>query len=95
MKLSQSENKVKSLQKKVDFMKKVVDYAYPDMVLTKIKEHDKALFDKSVSPPNIITSKINLKRYNKNNNDISKGLEKSLNIQKCVFKGFNNILIKK
>ena len=95
MKLSQSENKVKSLQRKVDFMKKVVDYAYPDMVLTKIKEHDKALFDKTVSPPNIITSKINLKRYNKNNNDISKDLEKSLNIQKCVFKGFNNIIINK
>ena len=27
--------------------------------------------------------------------DISKGLEKSLNIQKCVFRGFNNIIIKK
>ena len=93
MELSQSENKVKSLQKKVDFMKKIVDYAYPDMVLAKIKEHDKAIFEKSVIPPDIITSKINMKRFNKNNKDISKGLEQSFNIQKCVFKGLN--LIKK
>jgi hypothetical protein len=93
MELSQSENKVKSLQKKVDFMKKIVDYAYPDMVLAKIKEHDKAIFEKSVIPPDIITSKINMKRFNKNNKDISKGLEKSFNIQKCMFKGLN--LIKK
>ena len=93
MELSQSENKVKSLQKKVDFMKKIVDYAYPDMVLAKIKEHDKAIFEKSVIPPDIITSKINMKRFNKNNKDISKGLEQSFNIQKCVFKRLN--LIKK
>ena len=93
MELSQSENKVKSLQKKVDFMKKIVDFAYPDMVLAKIKEHDKAIFEKSVIPPDIITSKINMKRFNKNNKDISKSLEQSFNIQKCVFKGLN--LIKK
>ena len=85
--LNQSENKVKSLQKKVDFMKKIVDYAYPDMVLAKIKEHDKAIFEKNIySPPDIVTSKINLKRYCKNNSDISKGLEKSLNIKKCIFR---------
>lgn len=93
MELSQSENKVKSLQKKVDFMKKIVDYAYPDMVLAKIKEHDKIIFEKNVMPPDIITSKINLKKFSKNNYDMSKDLEKSLNIQKCVFKGLN--LIKK
>ena len=43
-------------------MKRIVDYTYPDMVLTKIKEHDKTLFEKSVVPVNIITSKINRKR---------------------------------
>ena len=34
---TQSENKVKNLHKRVDFMKRIVDYTYPNMVLTKIK----------------------------------------------------------
>jgi hypothetical protein len=88
--LSQSENKVKFLQEKVDFMKRIVDYAYPNMVLKKIKEHDKIILDKNVvAPPDIITSKINRKRCSKKSDDISKGLEKSFNVQKCVFSGFD------
>ena len=87
--LSQSENKVKSLQKRVDFMKRIVDYTYPDMVLTKIKEQDKTIYEKSVVPVNIITSKVKRKNHNRYNRKISQGLIKSLNIQKCVFKRFN------
>ena len=86
---SQSENKVKNLQKRVEFMKRVVDYTYPDMVLTKIKEQDKTIFEKSVVPVNIITSKVKRKKDKMFNNRISQGLVKSINIQKCIFKGLN------
>jgi hypothetical protein len=92
--LSQSENKVKNLQKKVEFMKRIVDYTYPNMVLTKIKEikeQDKTIYVKSGVHLNIITSKVNRKNYNKTNTKIGQGLIKSLNIQKCVFKSPNKI----
>jgi hypothetical protein len=92
--LSQSENKVKNLQKKVEFMKRIVDYTYPNMVLTKIKEikeQDKTINVKSGVHLNIITSKVNRKNFNKNNTKIGQGLIKSLNIQKCVFKSPNKI----
>lgn len=92
--LSQSENKVKNLQKKVEFMKRIVDYTYPNMVLTKIKEikeQDKTIYVKSGVHLNIITSKVNRKNYNKNNTKIGQGLIRSLNIQKCVFKSPNKI----
>ena len=72
-------------------MKRIVDYTYPDMVLTKIKEHDKTLFEKSVVPVNIITSKIKRKNYNKNIKKISQGLIKSLNIKKFIVKSCDNI----
>lgn len=92
--LSQSENKVKNLQKKVEFMKRIVDYTYPNMVLTKIKEikeQDKTINVKSGVHLKIITSKVNRKNYNKTNTKIGQGLIKSLNIQKCVFKSPNKI----
>ena len=92
--LSQSENKVKNLQKKVEFMKRIVDYTYPNMVLTKIKEikeQDKTINVKSGVHLKIITSKVNRKNYNKNNTKIGQGLIKSINIQKCVFKSPNKI----
>lgn len=92
--LSQSENKVKNLQKKFEFMKRIVDYTYPNMVLTKIKEikeQDKTINVKSGVHLKIITSKVNRKNYNKNNTKIGQGLIKSLNIQKCVFKSPNKI----
>lgn len=92
--LSQSENKVKNLQKKVEFMKRIVDYTYPNMVLIKIKEikeQDKTIYAKSGVHLNIITSKVNRKNYNKTNTKIGQGLIKSLNIQKCVCKSQNKI----
>ena len=38
-----SEVQLKELQKKVKFMKSVVDYSYPDMVLFKVKQSEKLL----------------------------------------------------
>ena len=75
-------------------MKRIVDYTYPNMVLTKIKEikeQDKTINVKSGVHLKIITSKVNRKNYNKNNTKIGQGLIKSLNIQKCVFKSPNKI----
>ena len=85
---SKNESKVKNLQKRLEFIKRVVDYTYPDMVLTKIREQDKTIYVKNGVPLNIITSKVNRKNNTIYNEKISQGLIQSLNIQKCVFKGF-------
>ena len=87
--LSQSEKKVNALRKKVDFLKRVVDYTYPDMFLTKIKEQDKTQIVKKDIPLSIITSKINRKHYNERKNEIAQGLGKSIKIKKFVFKNAN------
>ena len=39
--LNESETKLKTLKQRVDFMKRIVDYSYPNMVLTKIREQEK------------------------------------------------------
>ena len=80
---SESENKLRGLKKRVEFMKRIVDYTYPNMVLTKIREQDKITYEKNTNYTNIITSKINRNNYNTFNKQISLGLKKSLNIQKC------------
>ena len=88
---TQSENKVKNLQKRVDFMKRIVDYTYPNMVLTKIKEQDRTIYVKSGVSVNIISSKINRKIHSKYNDKISQGLVQSLSVRKCIFKGFEKM----
>ena len=80
---SESENKLRGLKKRVEFMKRIVDYTYPNMVLTKIREQDKIIYEKNSNQTNIITSKINRSKYNNFNKQISLGLKKSFNIQKC------------
>ena len=80
---SESENKLRGLKKRVEFMKRIVDYTYPNMVLTKIREQDKKTYEKNTNYTNIVTSKINRNNYNNFHKQISLGLKKSLNIQKC------------
>ena len=80
---SESENKLRGLKKRVEFMKRIVDYTYPNMVLTKIREQDKIIYEKNSNQTNIITSKINRSKYNNFNKQISLGLKKSFNIHKC------------
>jgi hypothetical protein len=58
---SKSQNKIKALKKRVEFMKRIVDYTYPDMVLTKIKEEESKINERNNNLTNIITSKINRK----------------------------------
>ena len=64
-------------------MKRIVDYTYPNMVLTKIREQEKKIYEKNSNFTSIITSKIKRKDYNKFNMKISLGLQKSLNIHTC------------
>ena len=80
---SQSENKLRALKKRVEFMKRIVDYTYPNMVLTKIRAQESKKYTKNKNSINIVTSKIKRNDYNQFNMRISFGLKKSLNIQKC------------
>lgn len=80
---SQSESKLRSLRHRVEFMKRIVDYTYPNMVLTKIREQEKKIYAKNNNLTSIITSKIKRKNYVKFNAQLSLGLKKSFNIQKC------------
>ena len=63
-------------------MKRIVDYTYPNMVLTKIREQDKKTYEKNKKIIDIVTSKIKRINYNKLNMKISEGLKKSLSIKK-------------
>ena len=78
-------------------MKRIVDYSYPNMVLTKIREQEKKAYDKNNhSIIDIVTSKVTRKNHKKFNRQISLGLKKSLNIQKYILdennsKKFKNI----
>ena len=82
---SQSENKLKTLKYRVDFMKRIVDYTFPNMVLTKIREQKKnIIYEKKSNLINIVTSKINRNNFNKFNRQLSEGLIRNLNIQKYL-----------
>ena len=75
------EYKLAKINHKIKFMKKIVDYAYPEMVLTRVREANKIL-DNSGNIKNLPPFKsvdYHLEQYNKN---VTKELSKSLNIQK-------------
>lgn len=86
----QSESKLRALKKRVEFMKRIVDYTYPNMVLTKIREQDKITYEKNKNMTNIVTSKIKRRNYNRFNFQISQGLRKSLSVQKYSFDNQGN-----
>ena len=81
---SQSETKLKTLKYRVDFMKRIVDYTFPNMVLTKIREQKKIVYEKKNKLINIVTSKINRNNFNKFNRQLSEGLISNLNIHKYL-----------
>jgi hypothetical protein len=82
---SQSENKIKTLKYKVKFMKRIVDYTFPNMVLTKIREQKKnIIYEKKSNKINIVTSKINRNNFNRFNRQLSEGLIRNLNIHKYL-----------
>jgi len=65
-------------------MKRIVDYTFPNMVLTKIREQKKVIYEKNNNLINIVTSKINRNNFNKFNRQLSEGLISNLNIKKYL-----------
>ena len=48
-----TENKLNTIKKKMKFMKKIVDYAYPNMVLARVRETEKIYKKKNLSDINL------------------------------------------
>ena len=48
-----TEKKLNKIKNKMDFMKKIVDYAYPNMVLAKVRESERVCRKKSLSEINL------------------------------------------
>jgi hypothetical protein len=79
-----SDLKLKELMTKVKFMKNVVDYSYPDMVLFKVKQSDKLLKIKDktiIKNPPFINADIE-KKFEENN--LLNHLNKAIDIGKII-----------
>jgi hypothetical protein len=79
---SPTEKKLITIRNKMNFMKKIVDYAYPNMVLARVRETEKVYKKKNLSdlylPPFKKVEIFNKQR----NNTLGDYLKKSINIQK-------------
>ena len=79
---SPTEKKLITIRNKMNFMKKIVDYAYPNMVLARVRETEKVYKKKNLSdlylPPFKKVEIFNKQR----NNTLGEYLKKSINIQK-------------
>ena len=70
------------IEHKIKFIKKIVDYAYPEMVLTKLREENKILENSRNKSKNLIPFKsadYQIEQYNK---ILTKDLTKSFIISK-------------
>ena len=78
---SSTEIKLNNIKSKMNFMKKIVDYAYPNMVLARVRESEKIYNKKNLSeiklPPFI---KVELAEKHKNMM-IGDFLRQSINVQ--------------
>ena len=87
---SLSETKLRFIKNKIGFIKKIVDYVYPNLASPKIQHHDKNNINYNNNfKSDIITCKIN-KNINKSNLRIfGKNLLKSLSVQRFHIKEKN------
>ncbi len=76
------ETQLKDLQKKVKFMKSVVDYTYPDMVLFKVKQTDKRILIKNRSRKILEPFKICDYNHKLNQNMLFNYLNSAISISK-------------
>ena len=78
-----SEIRLRFIKDKIDFIKKIVDYAYPNMVLSKVQNCDNNMISyHNIYKSDIITSKIN-QNINKSNSRIfGERLGKSFSVKK-------------
>ncbi len=77
-----AETQLKDLQKKVKFMKSVVDYTYPDMVLFKVKQTDKRILIKNRSRKILEPFKICDYNHKLNQNMLFNYLNSAISISK-------------
>ena len=78
---SSTEIKLNSIKSKMNFMKKIVDYAYPNMVLARVRESEKVYKKKNTSEiklPPYIKAELSQKQRN---NMIGNFLRQSINVQ--------------
>ncbi len=76
------EYKLAKLEHKIKFIKKIVDYAYPEMVLTKLREANKMLENSRNKFNSLVPFKSADYQIEKNNKIITKDLAKSFVISK-------------
>ena len=78
---SSIEKKLKKIRNKMSFMRKIIDYAYPNMVLARVRESEKIIKKRNLSqqnlPPFIKAEIINKQR----NNNLGNFLRQSINIK--------------
>ena len=85
-----SEIRLRFIKDKMDFIKKIVDYAYPNMVLTKIRYHDKnKTHYHNILKSDIITCKINQSIRNSNSRTFGEHLGKSFSVKRFHFRKYN------
>ena len=77
----QSESKMDTIKKKMNFIKKIVDYAFPNMVLAKVREKEKTYKKKNLSEINIPPFERAIKDKKEKNSFLGDFLKKSINIQ--------------
>lgn len=79
-----TEKKLNTIKNKMSFMKKIVDYAYPNMVLARVREKEKVYKKDNLSefylPPFKKAEVLNQKR----NNTLGEYLTKSINIKNSL-----------
>ena len=76
------ENKLANIKHKIKFMKNIVDYAYPEMVLTRVREANKILEYSRKRNQNFIPYKSADYKVEQYNKILTNNLIKSFNISK-------------
>ena len=75
-----TEGKLSTIQNKMNFMKKIVDYAYPNMVLARVRESEKAYKKHSSNEFNMPPFKKAEIKYKRNNKYLGDYLRESIKI---------------
>ena len=77
-----TEKKLNKIKNKMDFMKKIVDYAYPNMVLARVRESERVCKKKSLSEINLPPFKKAELTNKQNNKFLGEYLRQSIKIHK-------------
>ena len=86
IKPSEIEEKLNRINKKVTFMKKIIDYAYPNMVLVRIRENNKIINDVKKKKVKLMQDKQKIILSESKNKKLDELLGKSINIKKLQYK---------